>query len=208
MRKHVDRLSDCKAALTNLYIESVDMSNTYFQYNIFLSCILDRALSVNRGYMALAKSNNYFCAVAMLRMQIENCTRLYGMTLVDDAPKYIQSWMGGVKISKFQDVETHKSLSDSYIASKLEKQYKNIAAMYKEACGFVHFSERQLYDTAKVKSGTRTVNLKVSEEDSLKDEEKYNIDKCMLNVNNILIDIVLNISKEYVGYDAMQNNRI
>ena len=197
MKKYVDKLSDCKVALINLYAESVDMSNTHFQYNIFLSCILDRALSVNRGYMALTDSNNYFCAVAMLRMQIENCTRLYGMTLVDDASKYILNWMGGEKISKFQDVETHISLSDSYIASILEKQYKNIAAMYKEACGFVHFSERQLYDTAKVKQGTRTVNLKVSEEDSLKDEEKQNIDRCMLNVNNMLIDIVINNSKEY-----------
>ena len=199
MKKHVDRLSDCKKALTNLYIESVDMSNTHFQYNIFLSCILDRALSVNRGYMALTENNNYFCAVAMLRMQIENCTRLYGMMLVDDASKYILSWMSGDKISKFKDVDTRKPLSDSYIASVLDKQYKNIAAMYKEACSFVHFSKRQLYDTAKVVSGTRTVNLKVSEEDMLKDEEKQNIDKCMLNVNNILIDIVKSLSKKYAS---------
>ncbi len=198
MKRYVDKLADCKEALTSLYIESVDMSNTHFLYNIFLSCTLDRALSVNKGYRALTESNNYFCAVAMLRMQIENCTRLYGMTLVDDACEYIMSWMSGDKVSKFQDVQTRKSLSDSYVASILDKQYKNIAAMYKEACGFVHFSERQLYDTAKVKPGTRTVNLKVSEEDLLKEEERHNIDKCMLKVNNILIDIVKNISKEYV----------
>lgn len=198
MKRYVEKLADCKEALTSLYIESVDMSNTHFLYNIFLSCTLDRALSVNKGYRALTESNNYFCAVAMLRMQIENCTRLYGMTLVDDACEYIMSWMSGDKVSKFQDVQTRKSLSDSYVASILDKQYKNIAAMYKEACGFVHFSERQLYDTAKVKPGTRTVNLKVSEEDLLKEEERHNIDKCMLKVNNILIDIVKNISKEYV----------
>lgn len=197
MKRYVEKLADCKEALTSLYIESVDMSNTHFLYNIFLSCTIDRALSVNKGYRALAESNNYFCAVAMLRMQIENCTRLYGMTLVDDACKYIMSWMSGDKVSKFQDVQTRKSLSDSYVASILDKQYQNIAAMYKEACGFVHFSERQLYDTAKVKPGTRTVNLKVSEEDLLKEEERHNIDKCMLKVNNNLIDIVKNISKEY-----------
>lgn len=198
MKRYVEKLADCKEALQSLYIESVDMSNTHFLYNIFLSCTLDRALSVNKGYRALTESNNYFCAVAMLRMQIENCTRLYGMTLVDDACEYIMSWMSGDKVSKFQHVQTRKSLSDSYVASILDKQYKNIAAMYKEACGFVHFSERQLYDTAKVKPGTRTVNLKVSEEDLLKEEERHNIDKCMLKVNNILIDIVKNISKEYV----------
>ncbi len=202
MIRYVDRLSDCREALTNLYIESVDMSNTHFQYNIFLSCVLDRALSVNRGYMALADSDNYFCAVAMLRMQIENCTRLYGMTLVDDASKYILEWMAGEKTSKFQDVNTRKSLSDSYIASLLENKYKNIAAMYKEACGFVHFEKRQLYDTAKVKHGTRTVNLKVSDSDALKDEEKRNIDRCMLNANNILIDIVKNILKQYASPDT------
>ena len=102
MTRYVDRLSDCREALTNLYVESVDMSNTHFQYNIFLSCVLDRALSVNRGYMALADSDNYFCAVAMLRMQIENCTRLYGMTLVDDASKYILEWMAGEKLANFK----------------------------------------------------------------------------------------------------------
>ena len=204
MKKYVERLSDCQDTLTNLYIESVDMSNTHFQYNIFLSCVLDRALSVNRGFIALTESNNYFCAVAMLRMQIENCTRLYGITLVDDACKYITSWMSGDRISKFQDAVSNKSLSDSYIASVLDKQYKNIAAMYKEACSFVHFSERQLYDTAKVKPGTRTVNLKVSEEDKLKDEEKHNIDRCMLYINNILIDIVKIISKEYVQPNTIQ----
>ncbi len=83
MKKYVDCLLDCKKALINLYAECVDMSNIHFQYNIFLSCVLSRALSVNKGYIALTKSNNYFCAVAMLRMQIENCTRLYGMTLFD-----------------------------------------------------------------------------------------------------------------------------
>ena len=197
MKKYVDCLLDCKKVLINLFPESVDMSNIHFQYNIFLSCVLSRALSVNKGYIALTESNNYFCAVAMLRMQIENCTRLYGMTLVDDASKYILEWMKGEKISSFQDVNTHKSLTDSYIASVLEKQYKNISAMYKEACDFVHFSKRQLYDTAKVKPGTRTVNLTVSEEDMLKDEEKHNIDRCMLKVNNILIDIVKYISKDY-----------
>lgn len=197
MKKYVDCLLDCKKALTNLYAESVDMSNTHFQYNIFLSCILDRALSVNRGFLSLTESNNYFCAVTMLRMQIENCTRLYGMTLVDDMSKYVLGWMSGEKISKFQDVNNHKLLTDSYIASILEERYKNIVAMYKEACSFVHFSERQLYDTAKVKQGTRTINLKISEEDALKDEERQNIYRCMLTVNNILIDIVKNISKEY-----------
>jgi hypothetical protein len=202
MRKYVERLSDCKEALTSLYIESVDMSNMHFQYNIFLSCVLDRALSVNRGYITLTDSNNYFCAVTMLRMQIENCIRLYGITLVDDACKYITSWMSGDRICKFQDTATNKSLSDSYIASILDKQYKNIAAMYKEACSFVHFSERQLYDTANVKSGTRTINIKVSEDDKLKEEEKHNIDRCMLYINNILIDIVKIISKEYVQFNT------
>lgn len=197
MKKYVDCLLDCKKALINLFAESVDMSNIHFQYNIFLSCVLSRALSVNKGYIALTESNNYFCAVTMLRMQIETCTRLYGMTLVDDASKYILEWMKGEKISSFQDVNTHKSLTDSYIASILEEHYTNIATMYKEACRFVHFSERQLYDTAKVKPGTRTVNLNISEEDALKDEEKQNIDRCMLKVNNILIDIVKYISKDY-----------
>ncbi len=197
MKKYVDCLPYCNKALINLYPESVDMSNTHFQYNIYLSCVLSRALSVNKGYIALTESNNYFCAVAMLRMQIETCTRLYGMALVDDASKYILEWMKGEKISSFQDVNTHKSLTDSYIASVLEKRYKNISAMYKEACDYVHFSKRQLYDTAKVKPGTRTVNLTVSEEDMIKDEEKRNIDNCMLTVNNILIDIVKNISKKY-----------
>ena len=37
----------------------------------------------------------------------------------------------------------------------------------------------------------------ISEEDALKDEEKQNIDRCMLKVNNILIDIVKYISKDY-----------
>ena len=202
MKRYVEKLADCKEALTSLYTESVDMSNTHFLYNIFLSCILDRALSVNKGYRALTESNNYFCAVVMLRMQIENCTRLYGMTLVDDACKYIMSWMSGNKVSKFQDVQTRKSLSDSYVASILDKQYQNIAAMYKEACSFVHFSERQLYDTANVKSGTRTINIKVSEDDKLKEEEKHNIDRCMLYINNILIDIVKIISKEYVQFNT------
>ena len=51
MRKYVERLSDCKEALTSLYIESVDMSNMHFQYN----GILFGLFFISLGYIAKKK---------------------------------------------------------------------------------------------------------------------------------------------------------
>src|SRR5690606_4058412 len=47
------------------------------EINHYIMSIANRAISLNRGFVTLAQSNNYQAAVSLMRLQIDNCLRLY-----------------------------------------------------------------------------------------------------------------------------------
>lgn len=49
--------------------------------------IVNRAISLNRGFVTLADSNNYQTGISLMRLQIDNYLRLYAMSLIDDPSK-------------------------------------------------------------------------------------------------------------------------
>ena len=192
MKKYINTIEESKDYYISLSVEYSNLFYTNSEYFIFLSCVIDRAMNINRGFITLTKDNNYACAIPLMRMMIDNCLRLWGITIVDDAHVYIKKWSNGEKISNLKDYRG-KKLTDSYLSEEFDNYYQGIDKTYKDACGFVHFSEQSLYMTAKKGDGERTVLLEVNGYDSLSEEVKQNINKWMLYFNNILIDIIRHI---------------
>lgn len=192
MEKYISNIEKSKEYYISLSIECVELFDKDFDYFMFINCVINRAMNINRGFISLTKNDNYACAIPLIRMMIDNCVRLWGITLVDDAHKYIKVWSNGEKIANIKD-KNGKRLTDSYLSEKFGLLNPGTDVIYKDACSFVHLSERSLYMTAKRVEGTRRVELTIGGNDNLPNEVKCNIDKWMLHFNNVFIDLIRSI---------------
>ena len=190
MKQYINSLEEYKTVFIETTKNVLLFEDSSIVYNIFICSVLNRSMIINRGFLSLTKDNNYFCAIPLLRMQVDNCLRFFGIRLYDNPIDYIEKSMSGTKISSLKDKVTNHKLSDSYLAQQLNVHYTNVKNIYDDACKYVHLSEESLYNAMHIKPGTRTISGHVNGHDMIPDNVKTNITKCMLYVNNILIDII------------------
>jgi hypothetical protein len=198
MKKYINSLEESTKFYLNLAVEFKDTYYNNPDYFFFMSSAINRAININRGFIALTKDDNYSCAIPLMRLMIDNCMRFWAISLVDDKHEYIRVWGSGEKIKSIKD-RTGNKLTDKYLAKSFGLQYKGVDKTYNNACAFVHFSEQNLYITAKPdKQRERGVNLRIDGYDHFPDTTKINIDKWMLYLNNVFIDVVRKISQEFL----------
>jgi hypothetical protein len=110
----------------------------------FIFSIANRAIALNRGYYVLVKANNYVTAIALIRLQIDNCLRLYAMTLVDDPRDFYEKVLGGSEVRDLVDRDG-KKMTDNYLVTKLDELFPKFKLLYKNTSGFVHFSNEHFF---------------------------------------------------------------
>lgn len=198
MKKYINNLEESKEYYMGLVVE---FQNTFYDntdYFFFMSSAINRAMNINRGFITLTKDDNYSCAIPLMRLMIDNCMRFWGITLVDDKHEYIRVWGSGERISSIKDRNGYK-LSDKHLSECFALLYRSVDKTYNDACAFVHFSEQNLYITAKVdKQKERRVDLRIDGYDHFPETTKNNIDKWMLYLNNVLIDTIRAISQTFL----------
>lgn len=197
MKKYINSLEESKEYYMGLVVE---FQNTFYNntdYFFFMSSAINRAMNINRGFTTLTKDDNYSCAIPLMRLMIDNCMRFWGISLVDDKHDYIRVWGSGEKISTIKD-RNGKKLTDKHLSECFALLYRGVDKTYNDACAFVHFSEQNLYITAKVdKQKERRVDLRIDGYDHFPETTKNNIDKWMLYLNNVLIDTIRTISQTF-----------
>lgn len=109
-----------------------------------LAPLVQRSFSHIDGFVEMVKRRNYFCAVALLRLQIDNMLRLSAFDLVDDPMSVKEALLEDKPLSKVLSRD-RKPLSDSYLCSNLSGRYPWIEEAYKGACGIVHFSGSHIF---------------------------------------------------------------
>lgn len=110
----------------------------------FVFSIANRAIAINRGYFILAKANNYVTAISLIRLQIDNCLRLYAMSLVEDSKDFYEKVLGGAEVRDLLDRDG-KKMTDNYLVTKLDELFPKFKLLYKNTSGFVHFSNEHFF---------------------------------------------------------------
>ena len=192
MEKYINSIEKSKDYYISLALEYSGLFETRLDYFVFVNCVINRAMNINRGFISLTKDNNYTCAIPLMRMMIDNCLRLWGITLVDNTHDYIRVWINGEKIASLK-AKNGKKLTDSYLSKEFDILYHGIDKTYKNACAFVHLSDQSLFMTAKRGDGIKRIDMHINGYDNLSDDVKCNIDKWMLYFNNVFIDIIRSI---------------
>lgn len=107
--------------------------------NHYIMSIANRAISLNRGFVTLANTNNYLTAISLIRLQIDNCLRLYAMSLFSDSTLFYEKVLNGEHIKNLKDRDGNK-MHDEYLVTKIDVIFPGFKSLYKKLSGHIHFS--------------------------------------------------------------------
>ena len=71
------------------------IGSTVLLVDLGFSPLLKRSLQLTDGFIAMIKARNLTCAAALLRLQLDNCMRLYALYIAEDRKAFINSLMAG-----------------------------------------------------------------------------------------------------------------
>jgi len=105
--------------------------------------IVHRAIELNRGFKTLTEANNWITAINLLRLQADNCMRLFALSLVEDRLDFYNRIQNGEHIRNIRDAEGNK-MNDLYLSQKLDALYPGFRMLYENTSGFIHFSNEHV----------------------------------------------------------------
>lgn len=105
--------------------------------------IVHRALELNKGFKTLTEANNWITAINLIRLQADNCMRLFALSLVPDRLDFYNRIQNGEHIRNIKDADGNK-MTDQYLSMKLDEIYPGFRLLYENTSGLIHFSHEHL----------------------------------------------------------------
>ncbi|MGO9119428.1 MAG: hypothetical protein ACLQPD_17695 [Desulfomonilaceae bacterium] len=167
--------------------------------------IVKRCLSISHGIDLMVRESNMTCARALVRMQLDTVLRFGAFSLSDDPEQMAKDFMDAKPINKMKDRDG-KKMTDSYLVEKMGEVFPWMPTVYKYTSGYIHFSERQLYDGIHSRdTSTGYVTWAIHEQDSKFPESSWvevvqTAHRCLLIIKTFLLDHLQN-KEERIGSD-------
>jgi hypothetical protein len=144
-----------------------------FTLDFLAVAILNRSLCLVAGFCTLIESKNIVAAAPLLRLQLDNCLRFSAAWLVDKPHEFGSEALGGTPIRKLRDRYGNR-MTDGYLLEKLAVQYPWIKSVYEHSSGYIHLSEKHIFNTLRITSESeRMINMKISDRDEVVPDRFY-----------------------------------
>ncbi len=161
-----------------------------YSIDLYLSAIINRAISFMRGFKLLATENNYISSIPIIRMQIDNCLRLYAGTQVKNHNDFFIDYLKGTHIRNMKDANGNK-MTDSYLIRHLDKIFPGIHNLYNNSSGYVHLSnEHSFLQTEIAKDNERRIGTRIGYYDFYTIDEKVDFAFNMFKASQFLLELV------------------
>jgi hypothetical protein len=169
----VQRLRASKSKHLEVASEMMKSGSNFFTLDFLAIATLNRSLCLVAGFCTLIESKNIVAAAPLLRMQLDNCLRFSAAWIVDKPHEFASQVLGGVPIRKLKD-RAGRPMTDRYLLERLAVQYPWLTSVYEHSSGYVHLSEKHIFNTLRIKSDSeRIVEMKISERDEVVPERFY-----------------------------------
>jgi hypothetical protein len=144
----------------------------FYPLDILMVAALNRSLCLLKGFIELMKSKNLLAAAPLIRLQLDNCLRLSAATRVTEPHRFAINILEGKPVKKQRDV-SDQFMTDSYLVRKLAKRYPWMPELYDNTSGYIHLSERHIFNAMQAGDKDYTLNLKITDADAFVTEEVY-----------------------------------
>ncbi len=131
---------------------------------MLLLAVTKRAMSISRGFVDLTRNNNFLCAAALVRLQLDCSLRFYGVLHTSDPNLATKDFLGGKRIDRMKDSDGEQ-LRDGYLAKKLSEKHPWVKSVYDQASAYIHLSPTHMFAPVYKKTDAGTVLFLLTEED-------------------------------------------
>lgn len=154
--------------------------------DLFVHSITFRAEAINNGYQALTESGNYLCAIALIRMQLDNFLIAWAGLACKNRDEFYVAYQSGKPINKLTDKEGNR-LTQNFIVNSYAEIDPLVKEIYKNGNDFIHPSHIFMEHSIDLTNGIRMQSYKEYEcPEPMKREAKIH----MMIANNLLCNIL------------------
>ena len=173
-----------------LFLQMGGEKGRIYTMDLFISAIINRAISLIRGFKCLADQNNYISAVPLIRIQVDNCLRFYAATLVKNSDDFFIDYLKGTHIRNMKDASGER-MTDSYLVGRLDKElFPGIHNLYVNTSGYVHLSNEHSFLQTKMVSGEeRAISTRIGYYDFFAIDEKVDFAFNMFKASEFVLTL-------------------
>lgn len=135
-----------------------------FPLDLLATAAIKRSLSLCSGFTTLVRARNYATSAALLRLQLDSCLRFFAAFIVDDPHDFAHRVLKGEHVRNQKD-QNGKKMTDRYLVTTLGETYNWIPHVYKATSGFIHLSNKHIFDIARPLDEESSISMAVTFED-------------------------------------------
>lgn len=202
IKGQIQQYKDEFAVLTDRIVGN-DIERDDFYY----LAALDRAIHLIDGFLWMLDNRNITCAGALLRLQVDNCLRVYAPCIAKNRTDVIETIIYEDKrLDKILDNQG-KKMSDGRLKNKLAEKYPEVKVVYDKCSGFIHLSDIAFYQTVN-RMNQDGISLSVGGELPA----RYNdtlilLAQEYLHFCKIFVELLLPVAEEKENFEKTRNER-
>lgn len=158
-----------------------------YPLDLLANAAIKRAMSLNSAFSMLLRADNFLAAAHLVRLQLDSALRLSAAWIVDDCHAFAGAVLKGVSIRDQRD-RAGKKMTDAYLVSVLSKEEPWISKVYEATSGYIHLSEKHIFNTLSLSEEPNTLRIEISPKSGpVRDESKLEAVMAMMAINRLLL---------------------
>lgn len=152
MEEYKSKIADIKVQIQQCKDEFAVLTdrivgNDLEKDDFYFLAALDRAIHLIDGFLWMLEKRNITCAGALLRLQIDNCLRVYAPYIAENREDVINTIIYEDKrLDRLPD-DQGKRMNDGRLKDRLAEKYPEVKSVYEKCSGFIHLSDIAFYQT-------------------------------------------------------------
>jgi hypothetical protein len=132
---YLQAMKDLERADNEIKELFIQMQGKDFGYDFLLAIgIARRSCALTSGFKSMLEAKNSLCALALVRMQLDNSLRLYAGFFSKDRMKFSKDVLNGKIISKMK-ADDNQPMTDNYLARRVSTKNPWVINVYKRPAG-------------------------------------------------------------------------
>jgi hypothetical protein len=147
-------------------------SGPLYPLDLLATAAMNRSLNLTIAFCNLVEERNFLAAAPLLRLQLDSCLRLSAAWLVESPHAFAEKVLRGERVDKIKDRDG-QPMRDQYLVNKLTEEYPWVKSVYEETSGYVHLSNKHIFNAHRAGKDEGIIEGKIAEGDSYVKEDLY-----------------------------------
>jgi len=143
-----------------------------YPLDLLMFAAINRSLCLLKGFVTLIQARNFIAAAPLIRLQLDNCLRLFAATLVTDPHALSIKVLEGMPVRRMHD-KSGKLMTDKHLADEFTRRHAWVRDLYEGTSAYVHLSEKHYFNAMKATGGDGKLTLKITDKDEFVPEDLY-----------------------------------